>query len=168
MVREAEQCAAHLGTCVVIRESSMGKELDQFDGFRDAFRAKWYDLGTIMEQGGIAATRPATPPATLPELGPRDLEAWQASLVAGMTQKKIADAMNKAHPGEKWTQPRVCEAIKRAKALAEASGLADKVSATRSRAPARTLDPAAADSGQRTDGRSKYLREKARQIAEEE
>lgn len=108
------------------------------------------------------------PAATLPELGPRDREAWQASLVAGMTQGKIADAMNNAHPGENWTQPRVSEAIKRAKAHAEASGLADKVSATRSQAPARTLDPAAADSGQRTDGRSKHLREKARQIATEE
>lgn len=108
------------------------------------------------------------PAATLPPLGPRDREAWQLSLVAGLTQQKIADKMNKEHPGENWTQPRVSEAIKRAKAHAEASGLADKVTATRSRAPARTLDPAAADSGQRTDGRSKHLRERARQIAKEE
>ena len=108
------------------------------------------------------------PPATLPELNARDTEAWQASLVAGMTQAKIADALNRKYPGENWTQPRVSEAIKRAKAHAEASGLADKVSAARSRAPARTLDPAAADDGQRTDGRAKHLREKARQIAKEE
>ncbi|MCC6321077.1 MAG: hypothetical protein IT438_06520 [Phycisphaerales bacterium] len=102
---------------------------------------------------------------TLPDLKPRDTEAWQASLVAGMTQSKIADMLNRKYPGENWTQPRVSEAIKRAKAHAEASGLADKVSAARSRAPARTLDPAAADDGQRTDGRAKHLREKARQIA---
>ena len=106
--------------------------------------------------------------AKLPELKARDTEAWQASLVAGMTQAKIADLLNQQYPGENWTQPRVSEAIKRAKAHAEASGLADKVSAARSRAPARTLDPAAADDGQRTDGRAKHLREKARQIAKEE
>jgi hypothetical protein len=105
---------------------------------------------------------------TLPELGPRDREAWQASLVQGMTQAKIAAVLNRKYPGENWTQPRVSEAITRAKAHAEASGLADQVSATRSRALARTVDPAAADWRQRTDGRSKHLREKARQIAKEE
>lgn len=131
------------------------------------FDAGMARVGRVIESLG-ARDDDDTPAVTLPELGPRDREAWQASLVEGMTQEKIAEAMNKAHPGENWTQPRVSEAIKRAKAHAEASGLADKVSATRSQAPARTLDPAAADSGQRTDGRSKHLREKARQIAREE
>ncbi len=107
-------------------------------------------------------------PVELPELHAQDTEAWQASLVPGMTQAKIAHELNRRYPGKNWTQPRVSEAIKRAKAHVEASGLADKISATRSRVPARTLDPGAADLGQRTDGRTKHLREKAWQIAKEE
>lgn len=131
------------------------------------FDAGMARVGRVIES--LSARDDDHPPAAnLPDLGPRDREAWQASLVAGMTQGKIADALNKAHPGENWTQPRVSEAIKRAKVHAEASGLADKVSAARSRAPARTLDPAVADDGQRTDGRAKHLREKAKQIAKEE
>jgi hypothetical protein len=101
----------------------------------------------------------------LPNLGPRDTEAWQASLVAGMTQAKIAIELNRKYRGENWTQPRVSEAIKRAKAHAEASGLADKISVARSRAPARTFDPAAAEQGRRTDGKAHYLRERERQKA---
>lgn len=106
-------------------------------------------------------------PATLPELDARDTEAWQASLVAGMTQAKIADALNRKYPGENWTQPRVSEAIGRAKAHAEASGLADKVSGAHSRAPARTMDPAAAEQGKRMDGKAHHLRERERQKAKD-
>lgn len=115
-----------------------------------------------------AESPPSSQPPPLPSLGRRDREIYQMMLIPGMTQLKAAAELNKRFPTEHWTQPRVSEALKRAKAHAEASGLADKVSATRSQAPARTLDPAAADSGQRTDGRSKHLREKARQIAKEE
>lgn len=114
-----------------------------------------------------AVTTRESPPVTLPELGPRDREAWQASLVPGMTQGKIAAELNRRYPGENWTQPRVSEAIKRARAHAEASGLADKVSAARSRAPARTLDPATAEQGRRTDGRAHHLRERERQKAKD-
>ncbi len=124
----------------------------------------------VAERVIVAFNRGAedTPARKLPELGTRDTEAWQASLVAGMTQARIADLLNRKHPGENWTQPRVSEAIKRAKAHAEASGLAGKVAVAQSRAPARTLDPSAANAGQRTDGRSKHLREKAKQIADGE
>jgi hypothetical protein len=114
-----------------------------------------------------ARAEPDTLNVKLPELDSRDTEAWQASIVAGMTQAKIADELNRKYAGENWTQPRVSEAIKRAKAHAEASGLAGKVSAARSRAPARTLDPAAAEQGKRTDGKAHHLRERERQKAKD-
>jgi hypothetical protein len=106
-------------------------------------------------------------PATLPELGPHDKEAWQASLVVGMTQSKIAEMLSRTYPGETWTQPRVSEAIKRAKAHTNASGLTDKLPASGSRAPARTLDPAASELGKRTDGKAHHLRERERQKAKD-
>ncbi|NUQ66949.1 MAG: hypothetical protein HUU18_01525 [Phycisphaerales bacterium] len=105
------------------------------------------------------------PAVELPELGVRDKEAWQASLVARMTQEQIASLLNKQYPGENWTQPRVSEAIKRAMAHARASGLADKVTGASFRAPARTLDPASAELGKRTDGKAHHLRERERQKA---
>ena len=132
-----------------------------FDRVAERAAAKAVEAMTARDDDGTAA-------ASLPKLGPRDRKAWQASLVFGMTQDKIADALNEQYPGEHWTQPRVSEAIKRAKAHAEASGLADKITPLRSQAPARTLDPAVADEGQRTDGRAKYLREKMQQMAKEE
>jgi hypothetical protein len=86
MVREAEQCAAHLGTCVVIRESSMGKELDQFAGFRDAFRAKWYELGAIMEQNGPAVGESETP------IGPT-AAADESGLALTLSQTRVLETM---------------------------------------------------------------------------
>lgn len=115
------------------------------------------------DDGGGAEDR-----MTLPNLGPHDRDAWQLMLIPGMTQTKAAAELNKQFPGESWSQPRVSEACARAKAHAVASGLAGKIATQRSRAPARTLDPAVADEGQRTDGWAKHLREKARQIAKEE
>lgn len=107
------------------------------------------------------------PKPNLPKLRPRDFEAWQASVVAGMTQTKIAAKFNQLHPGENWTQPRVSEAIGRADAHAKAMGLADKVTRARSRAPARTMDPAAAEQGKRMDGKAHHLRERERQRAKD-
>jgi hypothetical protein len=111
------------------------------------------------------------PPPKLPKLKSWAWRAWRANQM-GMTTTKIAATLAKKCKDPTITQPRVSEQIKRAKLHAEASGLADVAAKVlpqvENRAPARTLDPAAADAGHRTDGRSKHLREKARQIANEE
>lgn len=104
----------------------------------------------------------------LPDLKPRDMEVWQASLVPGMTQSKIAEILNERYPSENWTQPRVSEAIKRAKANADASGLSSKIVVPKPKAPARTSDPGKVDQGMREDGTAHYLREKKRQTAKDE
>lgn len=121
----------------------------------------------VQSLGDLAARQPPK----LPTLKPWAWEAWKANQV-GMTATAIAAELAKKYKNPQITQPRVSEQIKRAKLHAEASGLADDAAKVLpqvgSRAPARTLDPAAADAGQRTDGRSKHLREKARQIANEE
>lgn len=108
-----------------------------------------------------------TPAVKLPKLKPRDMQVWQVYQLL-RNQTKVAERMNQEYPDDKWEQPRVSEAIKRAKAHVEASGLADKVSAAKSRAPARTFDPSDANMGQRTDGRSPHLRDTAKKMEREQ
>ena len=111
-----------------------------------------------------------TPAVKLPTLKPWAWEAWKANQV-GMTGTAIAATLAKKHNDPKITQPRVSEQIQRAKLHAEASGLADDAAKALpqvgSRAPARTLDPAAAEQGKRTDGKAHHLRERERQKAKD-
>ena len=99
------------------------------------------------------------------------MEAWQARQV-GQTVTAIAATLAKKYNDPKITQPRVTEQIQLAEVKTKASGLAEIAARVLpnggTRAPARTLDPAVADLGQRTDGRSKHLRDKASQMAKEE
>lgn len=122
-----------------------------------------------MESRGAPADDDA-PAAKLPTLKPWAMEAWKARQV-GMTVTAIAATLADKYNDPRITQPRVSEQIQRAMLHAEASGLA--VDAARvlpqvgSRAPARTLDPAAAELGKRTDGKAHHLRERERQKAQD-
>jgi hypothetical protein len=111
-----------------------------------------------------------TPAVKLPTLKPWGMEAWKANQV-GMTVTAIASTLAKKYNDSKITQPRVSEQIQRAKLHAEASGLAGDAARALpqvgSRAPARTLDPAAAEQGKRTDGKAHHLRERERQKAKD-
>lgn len=109
----------------------------------------------------IAGSRPATiasmsstlahPAAKLPELKPHDRQAWQLATLHGMTQHKVAEALNKEH-GKTYTQGQVSKMIARAKAHANASGLSEKLSEPIDRP--RTVDPGRLDLGARVDKRT--------------
>ena len=107
-------------------------------------------------------------PPLLPVLGPRDREVHALMLMPDMTQAAAAREMNRRFPRErKWTQPRISEALTRIAPHIQASLLAEVGTTGRSRAPARTLDPAVADQGERTDGKAHYLRARERERAKE-
>lgn len=96
------------------------------------------------EQGGD------TPAARLPELKAHDRQAWQLATLHGMTQDTVAAALNREH-GKTYTQGQVSRMIARAKAHAEASGLAEKVPGPVDRP--RTGDPGRLELGARVDKR---------------
>jgi hypothetical protein len=91
------------------------------------------------------------PPAELPALRPHDRQAWQLSLLHGVTQQAIADKLNEEH-GTTYTQGQVSRMINRAKRHADASGLADKVPKPTDRE--RSLDPTKLNLGRRIDKRA--------------
>lgn len=117
-------------------------------------------------------TRPTNTPFTerMPTLKPWAMEAWKAHQV-GMTGKAIAYELAKKYNDSRISQPRVSEQIQRAKLHAEASGLAGDAARALpevgNRSLARTLDPAAAEQGKRTDGKAHHLRERERQKAKD-
>jgi hypothetical protein len=88
--------------------------------------------------------------AKLPELKPHDRQAWQLATLYGMTQDKVAAALNKEH-GTTYTQGQVSRMITRVKAHAEANGLAEKVAGRIDRP--RTVDPVRLELGARVDKR---------------
>lgn len=88
--------------------------------------------------------------ARLPQLKPHDRQAWQLATLHGMTQGKVATELNGEH-GTTYTQGQVSKMIARAKAHAEASGLAEKLSGRIDRP--RTIDPGRLELGARTDKR---------------
>lgn len=92
-----------------------------------------------------------TPNAKLPSMEKHDRQAWQLSLMQGMTQSKIAETLNKEH-GTSYNQGQVSKMIGRVTRHADASGLSDMISAASPRR-LRVVDPAKLDLGQRTDGR---------------
>ncbi|TWT43953.1 hypothetical protein RAS1_03570 [Phycisphaerae bacterium RAS1] len=86
----------------------------------------------------------------LPNLMQHDKQAWQLSLLHGMTQEKVAEQLSREH-GKKYTQGEVSRMIRRAKQHAEASGLAAMVTGKAERP--KTVDPAALELGRRVDRR---------------
>jgi hypothetical protein len=91
------------------------------------------------------------PAEKLPKLQVHDRQAWQLSLLAGMTQSKVAEKLNEEH-GTSYKQPAVSRMIARAKAHAEASGLAAMLPREIDRP--RTVDPSRLALGARTDART--------------
>ena len=90
------------------------------------------------------------PKPKLPKLHAHDRQAWQLSILHGMTQDKVAEALNKQH-GTTYTQGQVSRMIGRAKAHADASGLAEKVARPIDRP--RAVDPGRLELGARVDKR---------------
>ncbi len=93
----------------------------------------------------------ALPKVRLRELEKHDRQAWQMSLLHGMTQSKVAEALNREHFTE-YNQGQVSKMIARAKSHADASGLSDMIPDS-PRLPLRIVDPAKLGLGARTDGR---------------
>lgn len=90
------------------------------------------------------------PKARLPDLKAHDRQAWQLATLHGMTQAKVAAALNKEY-GTTYTQGQVSRMIARAKAHADTSGLTEKVAGAKDRP--RTVDPAQLELGARVDKR---------------
>lgn len=88
--------------------------------------------------------------AKLPVLKAHDRQAWQLAMLQGMTQDKVAAALN-AEYGTTYTQGQVSRMIARAKAHAEANGLAEKVAAPIDRP--HSVDPGRLELGARVDTR---------------
>ncbi len=95
----------------------------------------------------------------LPELKVHDRQAWQLSIIHGMSQERIAAALNKEY-GTTYTQGQVSRMITRAKAHASASGLAEKLTEPIDRP--RTVDPGRLELGARIDKRKPRPSDKAR------
>lgn len=91
-----------------------------------------------------------TPAVMLPELKPHDRQAWQLATLHGMTQDKVATALNKEH-GTTYTQGQVSRMIARAKTHAVANGLAEKLPGSSARP--RAVDPSRLELGPRADKR---------------
>lgn len=149
-------------------QTSLGAEPDSRTRW-DRMESKVDDLAGVVKS--LAARDDNdTPTVKLPTLKPWAFEAWKANQ-AGMTTTAIAATLAKKHNDPRITQPRVSEQIQRARLHAEASGLAVDAAKVMpqvgSRAPARTLDPAAVEQGKRTDGKAHHLRERERQKAKD-
>lgn len=89
-------------------------------------------------------------PRRLRELKAHDRQAWQLATLHGMTQDMVAAALNEEH-GTSYTQGQVSRMIARAKAHADANGLAEKVAGPIDRP--RTVDPGRLEVGARVDKR---------------
>lgn len=110
--------------------------------------------GAVPTGGGSGSNEEAeasqTPKRKLSALGPHDRQAWQLYTLHGMTQQKVADALNNEHRTD-YTQGHVSRMIARVMAHAEANGLAEKLPKRATRA--QTIDPARLELGRRTDPR---------------
>lgn len=104
----------------------------------------------VRSDATATATPTERPPAKLPKITPCDRQAWQLATLHGMTQDKVAAALNREH-GTTYTQGQVSRMIARAKAHADANGLAEKVAGPIDRP--RTVDPGRLDLGERVDKR---------------
>lgn len=112
-------------------------------------RAGFERVAGVIESLG-ARDDDEAPAAKLSELKAHDRQAWQLATLHGMTQDKVALALNKEH-GTTYTQGQVSRMIARAKAHADANGLAEKVAGPIDRP--RTVDPGRLELGARVDKR---------------
>lgn len=112
-------------------------------------RAGFERVAGVIESLG-ARDDDEAPAAKLPELKAHDRQAWQLATLHGMTQDKVAAALNTEH-GTTYTQGQVSRMIARAKAHADANGLAEKVAGPIDRP--RTVDPGRLELGARVDKR---------------
>jgi len=123
---------------------------------------KTEETGDMMNTGNGAPSNIAdsgaesTPHQTqiLPKLGPHDREAWQLSIIQGITQENIAEHLNNQH-GTRYAQGQVSRMIHRVKIHAEFNGLADKLPAP---AIVRSMDPKTLEIGERTDRLDRHQR----------
>lgn len=149
--------------CTEIKGMAHGK----VDGPARAFLPLMPVLGSLVMAGrganhqvvpGDRQPHEDPPPiaARLPRLGPHDTQAYQL-YAFGKRQREIAQILNEQHHTQ-CGQGQVSRMIKRAKAHAEASGLANLIPEPAK--PARSIDPARLELGARTDHRSKHQREK--------
>lgn len=110
--------------------------------------------GAVPTGGGSGSNGEAeasqTPKRKLSALGPHDRQAWQLYTLHGMTQQKVADALNNEHRTD-YTQGHVSRMIARVMAHAEANGLTEKLPKRATREQA--IDPARLELGRRTDRR---------------
>lgn len=99
----------------------------------------------------------ANPPsqAKFPKLQKHDRQAWQLSLLSGMTQATIALKLTEEH-GKQFTQGQVSRMINRAKKHADASGLSNHLSPV-ANSP-MSVDPKKLEWGKRTDHRTRNQR----------
>lgn len=86
----------------------------------------------------------------LQKLQVHDRQAWQLATLQGMTQAKVAAALNREH-GTSYTQGQVSRMIDRVKAHADANGLSEKIEGPIKRP--RTVDPGKLELGARVDKR---------------
>lgn len=105
------------------------------------------------------------PAAKLPGLKAHDRQAWQLATLHGMTQVKVAVALNTEH-GTNYTQGQVSRMIARAKTHADANGLAEKVAGPINRP--RTVDPRRLELGARVDKRKPRPSDMARASDDDE
>lgn len=162
----AEQLLDEVETWAKVEASTRGESLtargasvspDLVDGLETAAAA----IPVALEQNREAIERVAcvieslsarddddTPAVKFPELKAHDRQAWQLATLYGMTQHKVAAALNKEH-GTVFTQGQVSRMIARAKAHADSNGLSEKVRGRIDRP--RTIDPGRLELGARVD-----------------
>ncbi len=127
-------------------------------------RAGFERVAGVIESLGARADDD-TPAAKVPELKAHDRQAWQLATLHGMTQGKVAAALNEEH-GTLYTQGQVSRMIARAKAHADANGLAEKVAGPIDRP--RTVDPGRLELGRRVDRRKPRPSDMARENDDDE
>jgi hypothetical protein len=104
---------------------------------------------------GQVVARPKS--IALPKIGPHDRQAYQLSMIDGMTQETIAAKLNQEH-GTTYSQGRISKMIKRAKRHADASGLSSLIPPPAN--PEKPIDPRQLEIGKRTDHRTRSQRSK--------
>lgn len=139
MVKAREACSA----CVTYPPPKRGD---------DRAIAWWDALNTAILDAQPLARPKATAPDKLPKLQAHDMTAWKSYLVLG-NQSAVAKRLNdELKPAKPYKQGQVSRMLKRAKAHAEASGLAELTPTAT--ATVRTIDPSRIDIGKNQDRRT--------------
>lgn len=156
----------------VLSEIPRAELIAHFATMVDATREE-HEQAAVLNAPPLALRQPtrttgqgeSSPSVGLPNLKKYDRQAYQLSLMHGMTQDKIAEILNREH-GLSIKQGQVSRMIARAKRHANASGLTELIPTTAQREKA--VDPSRLELGKRTDGRSYNLRAKAQESGRED